>query len=186
MKSNRFPPVRRSSLCRNIGDARSAMPNGLYSWRSMTNTSGFADTLVAHFERIHEQHMRGLPIVNPRLAVEAVGLRDFNEEQLCVLITPWFMNLILWSETGGWDDAGEGELVGIDLPRESLEFTVCRVEETGTFLSAVLFRTTTDFPDQQTAREIAQETIRQLFSRATSAGQKLIGRRALFTGLEAN
>lgn len=148
--------------------------------------SDFADALVAHFERIHEEHMRGLPIVNPRLAVEAVGVRDLPEGQLCVLITPWFMNLILWSEAGCWDDVGEGELVSVDLPRESLEFTVCRSDDTAPFLSAVLFRTTTDFPDQETAREVAQETMRQLFSQAKPEEQKLIARRALFTGLEAN
>ena len=152
----------------------------------MTDQPGFVDSLVAHFERIHDEHMRGLPIVNPGLVVEAVGVRDFHEDRLCVLITPWFMNLILWSDAGSWDVAGEGELVAVDLPRESLEFTVCRDEETGTFLSAVLFRTTTDFPDQQTARELALETMHQLFSEATPARRKLIRRRALFTGLEAS
>jgi hypothetical protein len=44
----------------------------------------------------------------------------------------------------------------------------------------------TDFPDQQTAREIAQATVQQLFSEPEQARQQLIRRRALFTGLVAN
>lgn len=152
----------------------------------MTSKPDFTACLVAHFERIYEQHMQGLPILNPRLGVEAVGVRDLDEQQVCVLITPWFMNLIVRSEAGHWDDAGEGELVSIDLPHQSLEFTVCRDPEIGSYLSAVLFRTMTDFPDQDTAREIALESSRRLFAEPEQAEHKLINRRALFTGLGAS
>lgn len=152
----------------------------------MISESDFAGALVAHFERIHEQHMQGLPILNPRLWVEAVGVRDFDEQQICVLITPWFMNLIIQSGAGHWDNVEEGELVSIDLPHQSLEFTVCRDPEIGSYLSAVLFRTMTDFPDQDTAREIARESMRRLFTEPQQAEQKLIKRRAFFTGLGAN
>jgi len=152
----------------------------------MTDPSGFVDSLVAHFEHIHEQHMVGLPILNPRLSVEVVAPRALDVKQICVLITPWFMNLILRSGAGAWDNAGEGELLSIDLPHESLDFTVCRDDDIGTYLSAVLFRTMTDFPDQQTATEIAAETMRRLFSQAGKPAGKPIGRRALFTGLEVN
>lgn len=152
----------------------------------MTSRSAFADTLVAHFEHIHDQHMRGLPILNPELTVEVVGIRDLEQTMVCALITPWFMNLILRSEAGAWDDAAEGELLSFDLPHESLDFTVCRDNDIGTYLSAALFRTMTDFPDQRIAREVAQETLKRLFSEPEQAGQKRINRRALFTGLEAN
>lgn len=152
----------------------------------MTSESDFAGALVAHFERIHEQHMQGLPILNPRLDVEVVGVRDLLEQQVCVLITPWFMNLVIWSVAGHWDDVETGELVSIDLPHQSLEFTVCHDPEIGSYLSAVLFRTMTDFPDQETAREIALESMRRLFTEPQQAEQKSINRRAFFTGLGAN
>lgn len=152
----------------------------------MTSRPAFADSLVAHFERIHEQHMQGLPILNPGLAVEMVGIRDYQQTMVCALITPWFMNLVLRSEAGAWDDVAEGELLNFDFPHESLDFTVCRDNEIGTYLSAVLFRTMTDFPDQQTAREIAQEILQKLFSEPEQVRQKRINRRALFTGLDAN
>jgi [NiFe] hydrogenase assembly HybE family chaperone len=152
----------------------------------MTSDSGFAGSLVAHFERIHEQFMQGLPILNPRLTIEAVGVREFGEQKVCVLITPWFMNLVVWSATGRWDREQEGELISISLPREALEFTVCRDAEIGSYLSAVLFRTMTDFPDQRTAKEIALETVHQLFTDAKPTESKVFKRRALFTGLDAS
>jgi [NiFe] hydrogenase assembly HybE family chaperone len=152
----------------------------------MTSRSGFDDSLVAHFERVHEQHMAGLPILNPRLTVEAVATRKLGGQELCVLITPWFMNLMICPDSDDLDGMPVGEPVSIDLPHESLEFTVCRDADIGTYLSAVLFRTMTDFPDQQTAREIAQATVQQLFSEPEQARQQLIRRRALFTGLGAN
>ena len=51
--------------------------------------------LVAHYEAIYAERMRDLPIVNPRLAVEAVGFEQWEDQDLGVLITPWFMNLVL-------------------------------------------------------------------------------------------
>lgn len=152
----------------------------------MTSEPAFIASLLAHFERVHEQHMQGLPILNPRLKIEAVGSRKFGEQQACVLITPWFMNLVLWSVTDSWDRRQAGELLSVDLPRESIDFTVCHDAEIGSYLSAVLFRTMTDFPDQQIAREIALETMQQLFSDAKKPERKLIARRALFTGLGTN
>ncbi len=127
--------------------------------------------------------MQGLPILNPRLSVEVTGCRDFDGQQLCVLITPWFMNLVAMPGSAEMDNVPIGEFVSLDLPHESLEFTVSRDAEIGTYLSAVLFRTMTDFPDQQTAREVAEETMRRLFLAADRPREKLVNRRALFTGL---
>ena len=44
--------------------------------------------------------MKGMPIYNPTLAVEAVGFREHEGRQVGVMVTPWFMNLtVLPSET---------------------------------------------------------------------------------------
>jgi hypothetical protein len=51
----------------------------------------------------------------------------------------------------------------------------------GTFLTAVMFRTVSDFPDQDTARGVAAEILQQLFS-PVAARPAAISRRALFTG----
>lgn len=51
--------------------------------------------LLDQFRRI-DPGMRDLPIYNDKIAIEAVGFRPFGESDLLgIVITPWFMNLVL-------------------------------------------------------------------------------------------
>lgn len=152
----------------------------------MTKETVVVAALLEHFERILNTHMRGLPILNPRMAVEAVGTRSFGEHRICVLITPWFMNLVLLPGTEEWVSVEQGESFSIEFPREALDFNVSRDDAIGTFLSAVLFRTVTDFPDQETARAVALEVMENLFVSDKEPGPKVINRRSLLTGLGVN
>jgi [NiFe] hydrogenase assembly HybE family chaperone len=146
-------------------------------------------TLVRHFERIERRHMQGLPILNPRLAVEAVGMRDFNEHRVLVLITPWFMNMVLLPESDAWAESDQGSACDIEFPGEPLEFNVCHDTELGTYLTAALFRTMSDFPDQDTARAVAMEVVTKLFTAPAAADQRAgarkrntLSRRSLLSG----
>ena len=60
--------------------------------------TGRVKALVASFERIGRESMRGLPFYNESLSVEAIGFDRFGDGWLGVLITPWFMNLMLVSD----------------------------------------------------------------------------------------
>ena len=51
--------------------------------------------LESAFERVRRERMIDVPMLNPRLAVQAVGFRDWRGGWLGILITPWFMNLML-------------------------------------------------------------------------------------------
>ena len=62
-------------------------------WCAMTGNP--ASRLEAAFGAVYEQRMQGLPFINAALAVEAVDFRPWNGHWLGVLITPWFMNLVL-------------------------------------------------------------------------------------------
>jgi [NiFe] hydrogenase assembly HybE family chaperone len=137
--------------------------------------------LVHQFELIHREHMRDLPIVNPALKVEAVGFEGFEDHQLGVLITPWFMNLVLLPGNDEWATAQQGDMSTIGFPSGPIEFTCCHDTEIGTYLSAVLFRSVLDVPDQPMAREVARRVMKGLFVSVPS-GRKL-SRRALLTGL---
>jgi len=137
--------------------------------------------LVRHFENIEQRHMRGLPISNSKLYVEAVGSRTFAGHQLCILIAPWFMNLVLLPGNDDWVGLAQGQVCDVELPCETLQFTVCHDDVMGVFLTAVMFRTVSDFPDQATARSVAVEILQQLFSPA-AARPVAISRRALVTG----
>ena len=74
------------------------------------------DTLVAHFNEIAVERMRGLPIVNPQIEVEAVGFRDLDDHRFGVLIAPWFMNMLVLPGTDEWATLGQGASVNISLP----------------------------------------------------------------------
>ena len=53
--------------------------------------------LVHFYRHVQTERMQGIPILNPALAVEAVGFEWGDAEQTVaegVLITPWFMSLV--------------------------------------------------------------------------------------------
>lgn len=149
------------------------------------------DDLVRHFDGIYRERMWGLPIVNADLAVEAVGFEPFEIHELGVLITPWFMNLVLLPGDDTLRDRKQGASCSIELPAGPYDFNVSHDDKLGTFLSAILFRTVSDFPDQATARSIAVEIAELVrLPEAQQGGQqrltKPLSRRKFFSQLGAS
>lgn len=62
---------------------------------SKEQMDGRVAELVARFRDIGETQMRGLPLYNDRTEVEAVDFAPFGDGWIGVLITPWFMNVVL-------------------------------------------------------------------------------------------
>ena len=61
--------------------------------------------LVRHFEHVATTRMADVPIVNPAVGVEAVGFERTDEGFLGVLVTPWFISLVLLPLEGDdWRD----------------------------------------------------------------------------------
>lgn len=144
--------------------------------------------LVGHFETIYRKHMQGLPIVNSQLSIEAVGFRCHEGHQFGVLITPWFMNLILLPGSEFWSEYEQGSTVEFALPAGAYDFTLSHDDDLGTYLTAVLFRTVSDFPDQDTARNVAETVLGMLFEKPDPSKQgrpktATLSRRDLFTRL---
>lgn len=147
--------------------------------------------LLGRFRTISRDRMRGLPICNPNLEVEVVGFRDFEDNRLGVLITPWFMNLVLLPGDETWSNMPVGAMDSLSLPGESCELSICKDDLLGTYLSAILFRSVMDFPDQGTAVAVAEEVLKQLFTKPDeapcgAAETQAISRRNLLTGLGAS
>jgi [NiFe] hydrogenase assembly HybE family chaperone len=122
------------------------------------------DRLVSAYCSIEQQHMRGLPICNPALQVEAVGFRPHGEHLCGVLITPWFINLVMLSATGeGWPASTTGSKVTCRFPAGDYEFTLGMPEGIEAHLSTPLFSTVQDFPDHDAARKVAEEVLALLY-----------------------
>lgn len=173
---------RRFSSCPITGAARSAIRGRTLSSRLTNNMIDAQSGLVRHFEHIYTEHMRDLPIVNPRVQVEAVGFRGYEDHEIGVLITPWFMNLVLLPAGEAWADSAQGDSLSIEFPSGPIEFTTSRDDELGTYLTAVLFRSVSDFPDQSTARAVAEQVMKDLF--VPSSNDRKLSRRELLTGLQ--
>jgi [NiFe] hydrogenase assembly HybE family chaperone len=133
--------------------------------------------LARRFRNIHEQRMLGLPFINANLAVETVGFREFQDFEIGVLITPWFMNLVLLPASDMSRDIEQGHAVNACFPSGDIEFTAAQDEELGLYFSAVLFSTVADIPDQATARDLASEVMNGLFESKNDS--KVMSRRSL-------
>ena len=142
--------------------------------------------LVARYQAIYEERMQDLPIVNPRLEVEAVGFEQWEDKDLGVLITPWFMNLVLLPDSERLVDLPQGERVECRFPSGPCELTVYHDEDLGSYLAAVLFRTVADFPDQDIARAVAEEALAQVLAEPGEEAAETVSRRGLLTGLRAS
>lgn len=123
--------------------------------------------------------MQDLPLVNTALQVEAVGFCAFDEHEIGVLITPWFMNLVLLLGSDIGSRLKQGSKSTLRFPSGPVEFTTAQDEVLGPYLSAVLFRSVAEFPDQNTAREVALEVMRELFNAVRN--ERAMSRRALLT-----
>ena len=61
----------------------------------MTDVATIANTLIEAFQRVHRERMAGLPILHPGLSVAVIGARDWRQDWLGMLLTPWCMNLVI-------------------------------------------------------------------------------------------
>jgi [NiFe] hydrogenase assembly HybE family chaperone len=143
-----------------------------------------SENLVERYRSIYEERMQDLPIVNSALEVDAVGFCAFDEHQTGVLITPWFMNLVLLLGSDIGSSLKQGGKSTLRFPSGPVEFTTAQDEVLGPYLTAVLFSSVSEFPDQYTAKVTALEVMRELFKSTRKEGA--ISRRALFTDIGAS
>lgn len=126
--------------------------------------------LCAALRRIAAERMRGLSIVNPALGVEAVGFRPWHGRLLGIVVTPWFMNLVLLpSPADDWNALETGAHQRWALPAGEYDFTVARLDGVRAHQSCALFTTVVDFPDQQSARDVAEQIMATVLRPAAPA-----------------
>lgn len=135
-------------------------------------TAGYVDdpsaTLEAAFRTIQAERMAGMPLLHPELRVEAVGFGRTDAGWLGVLITPWFMNLMLLPASGVvWHSLPLGAKRLVRLPAGSFEFFGGAEDELGEYLYCSMFSPMSQFPDHSAAQATAREISRRLFDPAT-------------------
>jgi len=123
--------------------------------------------LAQVFSKIHSERMDGVPILNLRLAVEVVDMRAWDGRWLSVLITPWFINLMLLTATDeeaqAWQSLGLGESMPHRFPAGRFDFIVGEETGLGRYQMCSLFSPVTEFEDQEAARVAARAALEALF-----------------------
>ncbi|WP_293762057.1 [NiFe]-hydrogenase assembly chaperone HybE [uncultured Aquitalea sp.] len=143
------------------------------------------------FGLIEATRMAGVPLLNPALRVEAIGFRRWSpgaaETDLAgelwagVMLTPWFMNLMLLPALPGTlPPVPPGGEIRLALPGGDMPFLAGHEAGLGHYCLCSLFSPVTEFADQDTARETALEILRLMFPPPPPAHAPDLSRRRLF------
>jgi [NiFe] hydrogenase assembly HybE family chaperone len=123
--------------------------------------------LTRAFELIASERMAGVPILNTRLSVEAVGFREWNGHWLGALVTPWFINLVVMPlDPAAWRSAPERENVPYPFPTGVFNFIAACEPGLGEYHACSLFSPVLEFADQAAARATARVALEGLFDPA--------------------
>ncbi|CAC9437403.1 Rubredoxin [uncultured Gammaproteobacteria bacterium] len=124
--------------------------------------------LKSHYQYVHTHKMNGIPILNNRLEVETVGFVNWGEEngefasEVGILITPWFMNIVLLPKTTMQQKTRVGKTVDILFPDGEYSFLTQLDNDFGVYLTCSLFSPMFDFNTQVQAIETAEAIMAQL------------------------
>jgi [NiFe] hydrogenase assembly HybE family chaperone len=120
----------------------------------MSRTAVVARQFGKYFREVHRTRMTDMPMVNPKLRVQAVGFREWDEGVLGVLVMPWSMNLIFVPEpalASGMPSAGC--TIHNRFPSGSYEFIVAEEPDIGRYQMCSMFSPMFEFKTQ--ARAVA-------------------------------
>ena len=128
-----------------------------------------AAALERGFRQVQAMQMQGLPMLNPALHVQAVGFRHWDAHWLGVLVTPWFMNLLLLPRIGAsWRPLAERDKRIYRFPAGVYEFIGARHAEIGDYQACSLFSPMFEFANQEGARDTALAVLVALFDGPTA------------------
>ncbi|MDD5502570.1 MAG: [NiFe]-hydrogenase assembly chaperone HybE [Candidatus Thermoplasmatota archaeon] len=148
------------------------------------NSEQIRHTLETTFNEILANRMRDLPVVNAGLSVQAVGFNPFNKDWLGILITPWFMNLMLLPGADSrWREQPPGTKIEKRFPYGVFEFTLGSEAQLGIYALCPLFSPMFQFENQAAALTAAQAALQGLVTEIAPRG---VSRRDLLRGAIGN
>ena len=142
---------------------------GADALRDAAEIAAVTERLVSDFREVWHSTMRDLPLVNKALNVEAVGFRRYEGTFLGVLVSPWFMNLVLLPDGQDWSELRAGEKEVITFPSGTYEFLHNTREMTGGYKACSLFSPMGAFTRQKDATDVARAVMEALFDPAHRA-----------------
>jgi [NiFe] hydrogenase assembly HybE family chaperone len=150
--------------------------------------------IEAIFGAIERERMDGVPILNTKLSVAAVGMRPHEGGWICVLVTPWFINVMLLpgneADAAAWAAIPAGTKVQHAFPAGVFEFICGGEEALGPYRMCSLFSPVLQFDNQEAALAAAEAALKTLFEaeKAPEPEKKdkpQVSRRSLIFGRKA-
>lgn len=126
----------------------------------------WGERLASAYREIGERAMRDLPIYNEALAVEAVGFRPFDDTIAGIVVTPWFMNVVLPGNELARKASGPN--LRVRFPAGDIELALGEVAPVGRIASCSLFSPMFAFADMASARATAAAALAELMLPAGS------------------
>lgn len=134
----------------------------------MSSAEAATARLEAVFAHIRDTRMQGVPILNEAMPVKAVGLREWGAYWLGVMVTPWFMNLVLLPREGAGADVAwpgmrvtEGQTHA--MPSGQYAFLLSEEDGLGRYQMCSLFSPMAEFADAEAAIATAEAVMVALF-----------------------
>lgn len=116
------------------------------------------------FRVIAQTRMEGVPILHPKIGVALRGLRLWNNHLLGVLVTPWFMNIVLFPQPQADEAIHVGSKRHFALPAGSYEFIRYHEAKLGGYWGCSLFSPMFEFEDDDAAIATADEAVELLMT----------------------
>ena len=122
-----------------------------------------AKKLESCFQVVLTENMQGINILNHELHVEAVEFQEWQGRTLGMVITPWFVNLIMLPNAeDDWHLQDLGQKQTYLFPSKDLEMMVNEIDNFGFVRSYSLYSPCKDLPNQESARIAAAMFLRDL------------------------
>ncbi|MBM4776937.1 MAG: [NiFe]-hydrogenase assembly chaperone HybE [Archangiaceae bacterium] len=128
----------------------------------MKDTQHVVEALLTAYRAIAIE-MAELPIVNPRLSVDALAFREWNGGHAGIVVTPWFMNVVIVLPEGS-ATVEPGTRVARAFPAGQLEFVTSVLDGVGPIEGCSLFSPMGQFRDMSHALEVARDAAAALFT----------------------
>ena len=128
----------------------------------MRDTAQVVEALLRAYRAIAVE-MAELPIVNQRLSVDALGFRDWSGGHAGIVVTPWFMNVVIVLPEGS-QVVEPGTRVARQFPAGQLEFVTSVLDGVGPIEGCSLISPMGQFRDMPHALEVARDAANALFT----------------------
>lgn len=132
-------------------------PNPVLTQARRDDPSAF---LEAHYRQLWATQRDALPSPNESLQVAAIGFSRVDGDWLGVMVTPWFLNLMLLPGGGNlWGDIPAGQRRYLELACGTVQFIADDDSELGPYQYCPLIAPVSAVADMATARQAALDAM---------------------------